>query len=147
MGRRGHTMLQISRMCVLGSCLVAIVGCSWLDSRPAAPLTPVSIERLNDVQGRWEGTVRALQGNETSWATVNITNRETYATYTFAGTGNGETFLGTGRVQLQDGRLLSEGEGRTLTFTLAEHDGARVLLVDGIGKDGKSYHAELRRVN
>jgi hypothetical protein len=105
------------------------------------------IESLNDVQGRWEGTVRAVQGHQTSWATVNITNHETYATYTFAGMSKGEPFLGTGRVQLLDGRLLTEGESRTLTFTLAEYDGARMLVVDGIGKDGKSYHAELKRAN
>ena len=76
---------------------------------------------------------------------MNITDRESFATYTFAGTAKGNPFLGTGRVQLQNGRLLTEGEGRTLTFTLAERKGVRMLVVDGIGKDGKSHHAELSR--
>jgi len=145
MGRWEQTVLRTSTMCVLSSGLLVIVGCSWLDVRSATPITPVSIERLEDVEGRWEGPVRAIQGHETSWVTVSITKHETYATYTFAGTGSGAPSLGTGIVQLLDGRLLTEGEGRTLTITLAEQGGGRVLVVAGIGKDGKSYHAELRR--
>ena len=129
----------------LAGCLVTVVGCSWFDSQSAEPLTPVAIESLHDVHGRWEGTVKALQGNRTSWVTVNVTNRDTFATYTFAGTDKGNPFLGTGRLSLQSGRLLTEGEGRTLTFTLGEREGARMLVVDGLGKDGQSHHAELSR--
>lgn len=138
---------QCGRLFALASCLFAMAGCSGLDSRSSVPLAPVAIESLQDVHGQWEGTVRALQSRDTNWVTVNITNRDTFATYTFAGMGGGNPFLGTGRLQLQGGRLLTEGEGRMLTFTLVEREGVRILSVDGIAKDGKSYHAELSRTH
>jgi len=140
-------LCQTAIRCVLGSCLVAIIGCASFSFWSATPYTPVAIERFNDVEGRWEGTVKAVQGYETSWVTVEITSYESYTTYTFVGTGRETPFLGTGRVQLLGGRLLNEGEGRTLTMTLAEQNGTRVLLVTGIGKDGTSFHAELKRAN
>ena len=145
MGRWVLLLWQTAIRCVLGSCLVAIVGCASLNFWSAAPYTPLAIERLNDVEGRWEGTVRAVDGFETSWVTVDITNHESYTTYNFVGTGRSTPLLGAGRLQLLDGRLLNEGEGRTLTLTLAEQKGIRVLLVTGIGKDGASFHAELKR--
>jgi hypothetical protein len=40
---------------------------------------------------------------------------------------------------------LTEGEGRTLTFTLVGREGVRMLSVEAIAKDGKSYRAELSR--
>lgn len=147
MGQRRQTMWQAGTMGVLGSGLMALVGCASLNFWSAAPYTPVAIERATDVEGRWEGTVKAVEGYKTIWVMVDITNHESYTTYTFVGTGWGAPFLGTGRLQLLGGRLLNEGEGRTLTFTLAEQGGARMLLVTGIGKDGTSYHAELKRAN
>ena len=145
MERWGRTTWQTGTMCVLGSCLAAIVGCASLDFWSPAPVIPVAIERFNDVEGRWEGRVKAEQSFDSAWVTVDITNHESYATYTFVGTGIRTPFLGAGSLQLLDGRLLTEGEGRALTFTLAEQGGVRVLLVAGIGKDGQSYHAEFKR--
>ena len=145
MGNQTLPASQRVRWWVFISGLVAVAGCSLVESRSSAPLTPVTIESLQDVHGQWEGTVTQLQSRDKGWVTVNITDRESFATYTFAGTAKGNPFLGTGRVQLQNGRLLTEGEGRTLTFTLAERKGVRMLVVDGIGKDGKSHHAELSR--
>jgi len=145
MRKRGDVTSQRRRMVALVGCLVAVVGCSLFDSHASTPFSPVSIESLQDVHGSWEGPVKALESRDTGWVSVNITNRDTFATYTFAGMGKGNPFLGTGRLLLQDGRLLTEGEGRTLTFTWAEREGVRMLIVDGTGKDGKSYHAELSR--
>lgn len=147
MGRRRQTMWQAGTMCVLGSGLVGIIGCASLNFGSAAPYTPVWIEHVADVAGRWEGVVKGVKGYKTIWVTVDITSHESYTTYTFVGTGRETPFLGTGRVQLLGGRLLNEGEGRTLTLTLAEQSGARMLLVTGIGKDGASFHAELKRAN
>ena len=145
MGKRTLLAAERVRLLVLVGGLVAVAGCSLVEPRSSAPLTPVAIESLQDVHGQWEGTVRELQSRDRGWVTVNLTDRDSFATYTFAGTAKGHPFLGTGRLQLQSGRLLTEGEERTLTFTLAERDGVRMLAVDGIGKDGKSYHAELSR--
>ncbi len=145
MGKRTSGPSQSVRLWGVISCLVAVAGCSSFESRSSAPFIPVVIESLQDVHGQWEGTVKELQSRNRGWVTVSITNRESFATYTFAGTAKGNPFLGTGRLQLQSGRLLTEGEGRTLTFTLAEREGVRMLVVDGIGKDGKSHHAELSR--
>jgi hypothetical protein len=138
---------QTAIKCVLGSCLVAIVGCASLEFLSGAPFTPVWIEHVSDVAGRWEGAVKGVKGYKTVWVTVDITSYESYTTYTFVGAGREMPFLGTGRVQLLGGRLLNEDEGRTLTLTLAEQSGAQVLLVTGIGKDGASFHAELKRAN
>ena len=145
MGNQTLPASQRVRWWVFISGLVAVAGCSLVESRSSAPFIPVVIESLQDVHGQWEGTVKELQSRNRGWVTVSITNRESFATYTFAGTAKGNPFLGTGRLQLQSGRLLTEGEGRTLTFTLAEREGVRMLVVDGIGKDGKSHHAELSR--
>jgi len=145
MGIRTLRAAKRVRLLVFVSGFVAVVGCSLVEPRSSTPLTPVVIESLQDIHGQWEGTVRELQSHDRGWVTVNLTNRESFATYTFAGTAKGNPFLGTGRLQLQSGRLLTEGEERTLTFTLAERGGVRMLAVDGIGKDGKSYHAELSR--
>jgi hypothetical protein len=145
MGKRTSGLSQSIRLWAVVSCLVAVAGCSLVEPRSSTPLTPVVIESLQDDPGRWEGTVRELQSRDRGWVTVSITDREGFATYAFAGTAKGNPFLGTGRLQLQSGRLLTEGEERTLTFTLAEREGVRMLVVDGIGKDGKSHHAELSR--
>jgi hypothetical protein len=145
MGKWRCLRFRCRRSFVLVSCLVTMVGCSWLNAQSSAPLAPVAIERLQEVHGQWEGMVKAVQSRGTNWVTVNITNYDTFSTYTFAGMDGGGPFLGTGRLQLHDGRLLTEGEGRTLAFTLAERRGVPMLIVDGIGKDGKSYHAELTR--
>lgn len=145
MGRRTSVTSQSVRLWGLIGFLFAVAGCSWFDSRSSSPLVPVSIESLQDVHGRWEGTVRTLQSRDTSWVTVNITNRDSFATYTFVGMSKDNPFVGTGRLLLQSGRLLTEGEGRVLTFTLAERGGMRMLIVDGVGKEGKSHHAELSR--
>lgn len=145
MGNLASVPSQTVRLWALAGCLVTVAGCSWFDSQSAEPLTPVAIESLHDVDGRWEGIVSTLQGRDKAWVTVTITNRDTFATYTFVGTGKEIPFMGTGRLLLQSGRLLTEGEGRTLTFTLAEREGVRMLVVDGLGKDGKSHHAELSR--
>lgn len=147
MGRWVLLLWQTAIRCVLGSCLVAIVGCASLEFLSGAPYTPVWIEHVSDVAGRWEGAVKGVKGYKTIWVTVDITSHESYTTYTFVGAGRETPFLGTGRVQLLGGRLLNEGEGRTLTLTLAEQSGARMLLVTGIGKDGASFHAELKRAN
>lgn len=147
MRRWGQTMWQVGTMCVLGSGLMALVGCASLEFWSGAPITPVWIEHVSDVAGRWEGAVKGVKGYKTIWVTVDITSHESYTTYTFVGTGRETPFLGTGRVQLLGGRLLNEGEGRTLTLTLVEQGGARMLLVTGIGKDGTSFHAELKRAN
>ena len=145
MRKWGDSTSQRWRVVALVGCLLAVVGCSRFDSHASTSFSPVSIERLQDVHGRWEGPVKALESRDTGWVSVNVTNREAFATYTFAGMGKGNPFLGTGRLLLQDGRLLTEGEGRALTFTLAKREGIRMLIVDGTGKDGKSYHAELSR--
>lgn len=145
MGKRTFVPLHSVRLWALAVCLLTVAGCSWFDSRSPAPLVPVSIESLQEIQGRWEGTVMTLQGRDTSWVTVNIANRDTFATYTFVGMGKDNPFVGTGRLLLQSGRLLTEGEGRALTFTLAERGGVRMLIVDGLGKERKSLHAELSK--
>lgn len=92
---------QYEGLFVLVSCLVTMAGCSWRDSQSSAPLVPVSIERLQEVHGQWEGMVRAVQSRDANWVTVNITNHDTFATYTFAGLDGENPFLGTGRLQLQ----------------------------------------------
>ena len=140
MRKRTSVMPQSGRWCVLVSCLFAVAGCS---SQPTAPLTPVMIQSLQDVDGRWEGMVWAIQGGNARRVTVILTNHDTFATYAFAGMSSESSFLGTGRLQLERGRLLTVGESRTLTFTLATRGAVRMLMVDGVGKDGKSYHAEL----
>lgn len=147
MGRRRQTMWQAGTMCVLGSGLMALVGCASLDFSSPAPFTPVSIEHMSDVAGRWEGPVKGVKSYKSIWVTVDLTSHESYTTYTFVGAGRETPFLGTGRVQLLGGRLLNEDEGRTLTLTLVEQGGARMLLVTGIGKDGSPFHAELNRAN
>ena len=145
MQRGENYPFQSGRYLAIASCVVVMTGCSWSVSQTPTPLNPVAIESLQDVHGRWEGKVRTLQSRDVAWVTVNITHRETFATYTFAGTGEGRPFVGTGRLKLQSGRLMTDAEGRTLTFTLAEREGVQVLVVDGIGNDGNSVHAELYR--
>jgi len=147
MGRRRRTMWQAGTICVLGIGLMALVGCASMEFWSSAPITPVWIEHVSDVAGRWEGAVKGVKGYKSIWVTVDLTSHESYTTYTFVGAGRETPFLGTGRVQLLGGRLLNEDQGRTLTLTLVEQGGVRMLLATGIGKDGASFHAELKRAN
>ena len=135
--------LRVLRTTSYAGLLLALVGCAA--SADVSPPTTMIIQHLGEVDGRWEGTVHAVEATETAHVIAVLADHGTYATYTFAATGEMDPVFGAGRLALRDGRLVSEAGDRALIFNLAERKGTRVLTVRGTGQDGRSYAGELGR--
>ena len=136
-------LLRAVRGTFFPALLPMIVGCVAAPS--VSSPTAVVIQSLGAVDGTWEGTIHVIDAADASRVILILADHDTYATYSFAATGEMDPLFGDGRLRLQDGRLFSEAGDRTLTFSLAERKGTRVLLVSGTGKQGQSYVGELER--
>jgi hypothetical protein len=62
------------------------------------------------------------------------------STYLFAGESLSNAVVGSGAVEPRDGRLIGDTEHRTVTFTLYDHKGARILIVDSTNKENATRH-------
>jgi hypothetical protein len=115
-----------------------------LGTHQQLPLTPVPIAGIKAVEGKWEGLViNARTGKDSGRVVVVLTSHDTYGTYNFGGATAQGSLVGTGRVTVQSGRLLSEVEHRMANSTFCLRGSEKVMTVYVFGKDGNPYYAEL----
>jgi hypothetical protein len=108
------------------------------------PLTPVPITEIKVVEGTWEGLViNARTGKGSGRIAVVFTSHDAYGTYSFGGETAQGSLVGTGRVTVHSGRLLSEMGQRMANFTLCLRGSEKVMTAHVFGKDGNPYYAEL----
>lgn len=139
-----RTVPRSHRILVSLLMLAALVGCS---SKPAHyeskwPLVP--IQNLNTVVGEWQGVVmkerRVVPAGE-----VKLMIREN-GTYLFVGQTASDMVLGTGNVEVRDGRLEGGSDLRTITGTLHDKKGKPLLFIVAANRQtGDRFHGEFTR--
>jgi hypothetical protein len=122
----------------------SLAACAGLGKQQQLPLTPVPITEIKAVEGTWEGLVlNARTGKASGRIAVVLTSHDAYGTYSFGGDTAQGSLVGTGRVTVHGGRLLSEAGQRMANFTLCLRGSEKVMTADVFGKDGNPYYAEL----
>lgn len=110
---------------------------------PSWKMVPITNVRM--VVGEWLGT---LKKNEALLpeGPVRVMIRDNH-TYLFAGETADDIAVGHGRVDIIDGRLTGDAEPRAVTFTLFDHNGTAVLVVDATKHATQDrYHGEFTKV-
>jgi hypothetical protein len=122
----------------------SLAACSGLGTQQHIPLTPISITDIKAVEGTWEGLViNARTGKASGRIAVVFTSHDAYGAYSFGGETAQGSLVGTGRVTVHSGRLLSEMGQRMANFTLCLRGSEKVMTAHVFGKDGNPYYAEL----
>lgn len=130
------------------SLVTVLAACSGMGTQKEAALTCAPMTDIKEAEGNWEGAVKDVQtGKDAGRIVVALTSHDTYGTFNFGGATAQGSLVGTGRVALQSGRLLSDSAQRTVVFTLCLRGTEQVLATHAFGKDGKPYYIELTRMN
>ena len=125
----------------------SLTACAGLGTEQESPLAVVPITEIKEIEGTWEGLVKNVRtGKDSGRVVVVLTSHDTYGSYSFGGETAQGSLVGTGRVTLQSGRLLSETGQRTVVFTLCLRGSEKVLAAHAIGKDGNPNYMELTQM-
>jgi hypothetical protein len=125
--------------------LGTLVGCSDGPSPRDPSWTLVPITDLNMVVGEWEGTVKKERATFAG-GSVRLMIRAN-GTYLFVGQNVQEVAVGTGFLELRDGRLIGDTERRAVMFSLYDHKGKTALHVEAKNLETQTrHHGEFTRV-
>ena len=119
---------------VLGFC-VSLVGCASL-----GPAGPIPVSDLNAVAGTWKGIVYG-PGSERQNIDLAIRPDGSYELVSRQPIGESRS---KGKVAVNDGRLLFEGErGRGVGTLHTNSAGNRTMTIDAVLSDGRTLTAQL----
>jgi len=105
----------------------------------------VPITEVGMVVGEWEGLVKKDHATFPE-GSVRLMIRAN-STYLFAGQTTSRAAVGSGDLEMRDGRLVGDTEKRAVTFTLYDHKGKAVVLVESIiHETGEHYRGEFTKV-
>ncbi len=124
---------------ILAGCMAAFYGCATPPPQERMPSTMVPISEFKTVAGKWEGLVTAKRQKD--WLQIVIDengNFEAVSRRDFAG-----TFKSKGAFQLIEGRLKTESERGSGTYTLFEDEGKRILRLEAITDRGIRHSGTL----
>ena len=125
----------------------SLAACAGQGTQQEVPLTLVHITDIKEVEGNWEGAVKNVRtGRDTGRIVLVLTAHDTYGSYSFGGDTAQGYLVGTGRVTVQSGQLLSDIGQRTVVFTLCLRNGEKVVAAHVFGKDGNPYYVELTQM-
>jgi hypothetical protein len=128
--------------CIFG--LAILIGCAGGPSQKESSRTFVPITDLSMVTGDWEGMVKRDQ-SVIPGARVVLTIRAN-GTYTFVGQRISDVALGSGFLEMRDGRVSGDTDRRIAQFALYDRQGKAVLVVEStVRQTGEWYHGELER--
>jgi len=141
---RRHTVPRFHRVLASLLLLGVLGGCS---SKPAHheskwPLVP--IQDLSTVVGEWQGVVmkerRIMPAGE-----VKLMIREN-GTYLFVGQTASDMVLGTGNLEVRDGRLEGGSDLRTVNGTLHDKKGKPLLFIQAANRQtGDRFYGEFKK--
>ena len=131
--------------CPLVLVISAVAACAGGPSQSDSSWKSVPITDVSMVVGEWDGTVTKDRAMFPEGAIRLIIRAN--STYLFAGETLSQSAVGSGGVETREGRLIGDTEHRAVTFTLYDHKGARVLVVDTTNKEnGTRYHGQFAKV-
>jgi len=126
---------------VVGVC----AGCAGGSPQQDASWKVVPITEVGMVVGEWEGLVKKDHATLPE-GSVRLMIRAN-STYLFAGQTASRAAVGSGDLEMRDGRLVGDTEKRAVTFTLYHHKGKAVVLVESIiHETGEHYRGEFTKV-
>jgi hypothetical protein len=124
--------------------LAILTGCAGGPSQEESSRTFVPITDLGMVAGDWEGMVKKDQ-SVIPGPMVVLTIRAN-GTYTFVGQRISDVALGSGFLELRDGRVSGDTDRRIAQIALYDRQGKAVLVVESrVRQTGERYHGELER--
>src|SRR5689334_5609378 len=135
--RRGATTFYTATLLV-----GLLAGCAGGPSSgdPAWKLVPVT--DVGMLVGEWEGTVKKEHASLPEGSVRLIIRANN--TYLFAGQTAAKVAVGSGELEPKDGRLVGNTDRRAVTFTLYDHKGKSVVLVEATNHEtGERYRGEL----
>ena len=126
---------------IAASILIAalVVGCGALSSPPASKIVPIS--GFDTIFGEWEGLSKGVPDMR-EHARVLLTVSEK-GHFNFASDRAAGLVLGSGALYIQDCIVFGRSSAGTGMFTLHDHAGKRVLVVDAALNDGNHYFIEM----
>lgn len=139
--RRGLLFLAIVTLVAVTT---VFPGCAGSQSHPESPTSIVSISDIKSVAGKWAGIAkRTPPMRSDDWLEVTIKEDGAYEFSSFRTIG---AATGSGTLLLKDGKLMTESDRGSSTYTLYDRGGKRVLVFNAVMKDGVRYSANLDRV-
>jgi hypothetical protein len=144
MNRRSHATRAYRLFAGVLVC-VAVAACSSKPARYESKWPLVPIQNLNTVVGEWQGVVmkerQILPAGE-----VKLMIREN-GTYLFVGQTASDMVLGTGNIEVRDGRLEGGSDLRTVSGTLHDKKGKPLLFIEAANRQsGDRYHGEFTKI-
>lgn len=122
-----------------------LTGCAGGAAQQDASWRVVPITDVGMVVGEWEGAVKKDQATLPE-GSVRLMIRANH-TYLFAGQTASKAAVGSGDLEARDGRLVGDTEKRGVTFTLYDHKGKAVMLVESIHHEtGERYRGEFTKI-
>ena len=122
-----------------------LTGCAGgsHEKDPSWKLVPITDVQM--VVGEWEGLIKK-DGATFAEGSVRLIIRAN-RTYLFAGQTASKVAVGSGDLESQDGRLVRDTDRRAVTFTLYDHKGSAIVLVEATNHEtGERYRGELTKV-
>ncbi len=122
-----------------------LAACTGSPAHLDATWKMVPITDVRMVVADWEGTLKK-NGALLSEGPARLMIRANH-TYLFAAQTADDMAIGTGIVAMVDGRLIEDTDRRAVSFTLYDHKGKVVLVVDGTKNQTQDrYHGEFMRI-
>jgi hypothetical protein len=131
----------------LGALIVGTaLGCAGGPPEQDASWKLVPITEIGMVVGEWEGLVKKDHATLPE-GSVRLMIRPN-STYLFAGQSVSRAAVGSGDLETRDGRLVGNTDTRAVTFTLYDHKGKAVVLVESIThQTGERYSGQFTKVH
>ena len=125
--------------------LAVLTGCGGGPSQQDPSWKMVQITDVSMVVGEWEGLVKKNNGTLPE-GSVRLMIRDN-STYLFAGQSASKVAVGSGVLEIRDGRLIGDTERRAVKLELFDHKGKSVIVLDGTNREtGERYHGEFTKV-
>jgi len=122
-----------------------LLGCAGGPDPQGPSWKMLPITEVHSVVGEWDGTVKKEHGTLVEGG-GRLMIRDN-STYLFAGQTTTRSAVGSGPLEVKDGRLIGDTERRALTLTLYDHNGQEVIVVDATNHEtGERYRGEFKRV-
>lgn len=117
------------------------LGCQSPGHEPAQQWTPLPIESIASVAGKWAGLMlREPRSREEDWVRLTIAADGAYEFTSYRTIG---VFSGRGQFSLSEGKLTVKTDRATATGSLWGSDGHRKLQFVAVMTDGTKYTTEL----